>query len=103
MDLLSGDQKGTLARSVPGKRCAASESRGRSQSPGISWSPAAPNTIYRPSGETAPAPFRFVKCMPLGGLISNCAESDSGVDVLRHRNADTAVEASNTAAAAQVN
>src|SRR5215472_18527222 len=99
MDLLSGDQNGRLARSVPGKRWATSESSGRSQSPAIPRFAAAPNTIYRPSGETAVAAYIFVKCVSSGALISNCSESVSGVDVRRQRNANTTFETSKTTAA----
>jgi hypothetical protein len=52
MDRLSGDQKGKVAPSVPASGCAIVVASGRSHRRD-GPSPAATNTIWRPSGESA--------------------------------------------------
>ena len=47
MELLSGDQVGKVAPSVPGSDCAAIESRGRNHKEGVPAGTPALNTRYR--------------------------------------------------------
>src|SRR4051812_34848658 len=50
---LSGDQKGSIAFSVPAKACGAGSASGRTQSSGLPRSTLAVKAIAEPSGESA--------------------------------------------------